>query len=156
MEFFNSTENVMWLIWLGVGVGFIIAELMVPGFVVIFFGVGALIAGATAFFGSSIQVQLIVFGVSSLVLLLLLRRYMASIFHGSTSVANDREGEADHAIGAQAEVVEAIAPPRRGRIKFQGSFWTAESTEIIEPGALVRIVSRHSEDQNIFIVQKEN
>jgi len=156
MDFFNSMENVMWLVWLAVGVGFILAELMAPGFIVIFFGLGALIAGATAFFGSSIQLQLAVFGISSLVLLLLLRRYMAPIFHGSSSAAEDQEGEKDHAIGAQAEVVEAIAPPRKGRIKFQGSFWSANATEDIESGTVVRIISRHPEDQNLFIVQKEN
>ena len=156
MEFFDSMENVMWLIWLAVGVAFILFELLAPGFIVIFFGVGALIAGATAFFGSSIQMQLAVFGVSSLVMLLLLRRYMASIFHGTSSVAEDAEGEKDHAVGAQAEVVEVIAPPRRGRVKFQGSFWTAEASEQIDSGTTVRIVSRHSEDFNTFIVQKEN
>ncbi|QJB55911.1 NfeD family protein [Pseudodesulfovibrio sp. zrk46] len=156
MDFLSSTNNVMWLIWLAVGVGFILAELMAPGFVVIFFGIGALLAGATAFFGSSIQLQLIVFTVSSLVLLLLLRRYMSTIFHGSSSKGDDIEGETDHAIGAQAEVVETIDPPKRGRIKFQGTFWTAESTETIEAGALVKILSRHHENNNILIVQKEN
>lgn len=40
MEYFNSVENIMWLIWLAIGVGFILAELMAPGFIVIFFGIG--------------------------------------------------------------------------------------------------------------------
>lgn len=154
MEYFSSAENIMWLIWLAIGVGFIIAELMAPGFIVIFFGIGALIAGATAFFGSTLQIQLVVFGVSSLVLLLLLRRYMASVFQGSAEA--ETAEEEDTAVGASAEVVEPIVPPRSGRIKYQGTFWAAESAQSIDAGDMVRIVSRHPNDRNTFTVEKEN
>lgn len=154
MDFFSSNENVMWLIWLAVGVGFILAELMAPGFIVLFFGIGALIAGATAFFGSSLQVQLIVFGVSSLAMLLLLRRFVAPVFRGTSAVEGD--DDMDQTLGAQAEVVEAIEPPHSGRIKFQGSFWTAEAKNLIEVGSVVRIVSRRPDDKNTFIVEKES
>jgi membrane protein implicated in regulation of membrane protease activity len=153
MEYFNSMENILWLIWLGVGVAFIIAELMVPAFIVIFFGVGALIAGATAFFGSSLQVQLVVFGVSSLALILLLRRTMARVFTGD---AAEDEEETDLAIGKVAEVVEAIGPPQPGRIKFQGSFWTARSHEAVPAGSMVRIIKRDNADKTAFLVEKEN
>lgn len=154
MDYFSSSENVMWLIWLAVGVGFILAELMAPGFIVLFFGIGALIAGATAFFGFSIQMQLVVFGVSSLVLLLLLRRYLSTVFRGSSAVDGDEEE--DPAIGEQVEVVEPIAPPHSGRIKYQGSFWNAEAKVAIEAGSMVRIVSRRPSDKNTFIVEKES
>jgi len=153
MEYFTSMENIMWLIWLGVGVAFILAELAVPGFIIVFFGVGAFIAGATAFFGSSLQVQLIVFGVSSLALILLLRRTMASTFAGSSSEDDEEE---DHAIGRTAEVVEAIEPPRPGRVKFQGSFWKAIGNASAPEGSLVRIVGRDENDPNAFMVHKEN
>ena len=146
MEYFSSMENVLWLIWLGVGVFFIIAELVVPAFIVIFFGVGALIAGATAFFGSTIQVQL--------ALLLLFRRTMASTFSGAR--AGEDDDEADNAIGARAEVVKGIVPPQPGRIKYQGSFWSARCSEPVPEGALVRIVRRDPKDINAFEVEKEN
>lgn len=152
MEYFSSTENLLWLIWLGVGVVFIIAELIVPAFIVIFLGVGALIAGATAFFGSSIQVQLVVFGVSSVVLILLFRKMMAATFSGEK--AEDEQEPA--AIGALVEVVEAIRPPQPGRIKFQGSFWSARSSEPVEQGSMVRIVKRDEKDVNAFVVEKEH
>ena len=154
MDYFASTENIFWLIWLGVGVAFIIAEVMVPAFILVFFGVGAIIAGATAFFGSTLQMQIVTFGVSSLALILLLRKFMASTFRG-TSV-DDNSAEEDPALGALAEVVETITPPHRGRIKFQGTFWTADATQEIKSGATVRIVSRHKKDHNTFTVEKEN
>jgi len=154
MEYFSSMENILWLIWLGVGVAFIVAELMVPGFIIVFFGVGAFIAGATAFFGSTIQMQLVVFGVSSLAMIILLRKTMAETFAGQ-SAAEDEE-DSDSAIGQVAEVVEAIAPPHDGRIKFQGSFWSARCTEPVEVGAMVRIVKRGDNDVNTFQVEKEN
>ncbi len=155
MEYFSSVENIMWLIWLAIGVGFIIAELMAPGFIVIFFGIGALIAGATAFFGSSLQMQIVIFGVSSLAMILLLRRYMAPIFLGDANTG-DADEENDHSIGALAEVSEAITPPQRGRIKYQGTFWAAEADEEIPEGTTVRITARHSQDKNTFTVTKEN
>ena len=154
MEYFASMENVMWLIWLAVGVGFIVAELLAPGFIVVFFGVGALIAGATAFFGASVQTQIAVFGVSSLVLILLFRKFLAKVFMGSSAVEGD--DDADAAIGAQAEVVEAIDPPRLGRVKYQGTFWAAEADGPIAKKTIVRILARRPGDRNAFIVSKEN
>lgn len=154
MEYFSSMENVLWLIWLGVGVAFLVAELIVPGFILIFFGMGAIIAGATAFFGSSLQVQLVIFGVTSVVLLLVFRKVMASTFRGTSD--DDDPEEEDHAIGAQAEVIEAINPPQRGRVKFQGTFWTAESSDPIGVGEAVRIISRSQSDRACFVVEKEN
>jgi len=154
MDYFASMENILWLIWLGIGVAFLVAEMMVPGFIMIFFGIGAIIAGATAFFGSSLQLQIVIFGVSSLALIILLRKFMASTFSGSATM--DTSAEEDSAVGALAEVVEAITPPHRGRIKFQGTFWTAEASQEIETGTTVRIVSRHEKNHNTFTVEKES
>ena len=156
MEYFSSMENVLWLIWLGVGVVFIVAELLAPAFIVIFFGVGALIAGTTAFFGFSIPVQIVVFGVSSLALLLLFRKTMAATFAGSTTGDEEVDVDMDSTVGARAEVVQAIAPPLPGRIKFQGSFWSARCTEAVPVGGMVRIVKRDEKDVNTFEVEKEN
>ncbi|WP_207263818.1 NfeD family protein [Desulfovibrio sp. Huiquan2017] len=151
MDYFASAQNIQWLVWLGVGVFFVVAELVVPAFIVIFFGLGAFIAGGTAFFGASIPVQLVVFGVSSVVLLLLFRKTMAATFTGEKA---EDEQEAN-VIGSLAEVVEAIHPPQSGRIKFQGSFWSARSSGPVEPGSMVRIVKRDENDVNAFLVEKE-
>ncbi|EGB15512.1 protein of unknown function DUF107 [Pseudodesulfovibrio mercurii] len=151
MEYFASAQNIQWLVWLGVGVFFVIAELVVPAFIVIFFGLGAFIAGATAFFGASVQVQLVVFGLSSIILILLLRKVMAKTFSGEKA-----EDEPEpNVVGSLAEVVEAIRPPQSGRIKFQGSFWNARSGRAVEPGSVVRIVKRDENDVNTFVVEKE-
>lgn len=154
MDTVFSSENIYWLVWLGIGVVFIIAELTLPSFVLIFFGAGALIAGVTTFFGASLQAQILVFGLSSLALLVLLRRTMASIFKGEAERSN--VVEQDGAVGALVEVVEAISPQRKGRIKYQGTFWAAEADESVQPGEMVRIVSRKTNDHNTFKVSKES
>ncbi|WP_319582669.1 NfeD family protein [uncultured Pseudodesulfovibrio sp.] len=151
MESFVSAQNIQWLIWLGIGLVFVIAELAVPAFIVVFFGAGAFIAGATAFFGASVPVQLVVFGVSSVILLLLFRKMMAATFTGEK--AEDEQER--NVIGQLAEVVDAIRPPQPGRIKFQGSFWSARSSEPVEPDSMVRIVKRDENDVNTFVVEKE-
>jgi membrane protein implicated in regulation of membrane protease activity len=151
MEYFASAQNIQWLIWLGVGLVFVIAELVVPAFIVVFFGVGAFIAGATAFFGATVPVQLVVFGVSSVILLILFRKMMADTFTGEKA----EDEEESNVIGQQAEVVDPIRPPQPGRIKFQGSFWSARSSEAVEQGSMVRIVKRDENDVNAFVVEKE-
>ncbi|WP_319541341.1 NfeD family protein [uncultured Pseudodesulfovibrio sp.] len=153
MEYFNSMENILWLIWLGVGVAFLVAEFVMPAFIVIFFGVGAIIAGVTAFFGFSLQMQIVVFGASSLALILLLRKTMSTIFAGESALD---EEETDSAIGALCEVVEPINPPQTGRIKYLGSFWSARCDHPVNVGAMVRIIHRDEKDPNAFIVEKEN
>ncbi len=153
MDFSSIMPNVAWLVWLGIGVGFLVAEMIVPGFVMFFFGAGALIAGATAFAGVSVQMQILVFGVSSLGLLFLLRKTMAATFAGNSA---EDDKEADPAIGSVCEVVQAIMPPQAGRIKYQGSFWSANCNVPVEVGELVRIVQRAENAPGTFVVTKEN
>ncbi|NDV20302.1 NfeD family protein [Pseudodesulfovibrio sp. JC047] len=152
MDYFNSMENILWLIWLGIGVFFLVAEFVMPAFIVIFFGVGAIIAGISAFFGVSLQMQVLIFVIASLSLILLLRKTMAATFSGQSA----SEEETDTAIGALCEVVEAIDPPQPGRIKYLGSFWSAQCDVPVAIGDMVRISQRNPKDPNAFIVTKEH
>ncbi len=139
--------------WLGIGVFFIIAELFATGFIIVFFGIGALIAGVTAFGGVSLPLQVVIFGISSLALLFLLRKTMATTFAGNFP---DDEKRTDLAINTLCEVTIPINPPKTGRIKYQGSFWTARCSEPVATGVLVRIICRDEKNPNVFMVEKEN
>ena len=75
------------LIWFLVGLGLVLMEFMIPGTITVFFGFGAWIAALTTWLGftSSLAWQLIVFSVSSVLLLLLLRRRLRDQFLGHSS-----------------------------------------------------------------------
>ncbi len=135
-----------WLIWFLVGVVFLLAELMLPGLILIFFCFGSWVASLlVALSDVSLEWQLIVFLCSSLVLLFTLRKYFMRTFGGKSK--NGADGEiADRAVGKTAEVTKRIAPLTPGEIKFRGSFWRAVAEVEIETGGPVIIEGVDSED----------
>lgn len=156
IDYFMSldVQSQQWLFWLALGVFFIFAEMITPGFILIFFGAGALLAGLTAFSGFALYAQMLVFGVSSVVLLVFFRKTLSRTFQGD-SHNNGDSAEPDSALGALAEVTKAIDPPHPGSIKFQGSFWQAYSSGAVAQGEMVRITARQKENSNAFVVEKE-
>ena len=128
-------------IWAIVGILLIGSEFLVPGFIVFFFGAGALITGAiTGIFPglrSEVPLQLVLWVVSSLVSLLGLRRYSSSWLRGFSW----KSAGAEDVAGKTGTVVEPISPGAPGRIKFQGTTWQAESYgESFEQGDSVIIL----------------
>ncbi|MDR3090065.1 MAG: NfeD family protein [Desulfobulbaceae bacterium] len=132
------------LFWFITGAILFILEMFSPTFILFFFAIGAWLAALTAWLAPlALTGQLAVFLAGSLISLFLLRRALRDVFHGDTTqdAATIRQTAADE---AQAEVIEAIRPPLEGRIKFQGSFWRAQSDTPVECGEIVRIVSQDS------------
>ena len=142
------------LIWFFLGAGFLMAELVVPGFILIFFTMGCWIAALfSAFTNVSTAAQIIIFIISSLSLLVGLRRYFIKTFKGETQTDMD-DDYAKMKIGKTALVTQEIKPHSTGEIKVMGSFWRAISDEEIKEGESVRIESQASEDGLTFKVGK--
>ena len=81
----------IYLIWFLIGIGFLIAEFIMPAFIMFFFAIGAVIVSiVTACFDLSINSQIILFALSSVISLLLLRNYMKNIFKGNVSKGEDK------------------------------------------------------------------
>ncbi|MBF0232416.1 MAG: NfeD family protein [Desulfamplus sp.] len=141
------------LIWFFVGVIFLIAELMLPGFIVIFFAGGSFVASITAWiFDISLTVQTSIFLLSSLILLFSLRKYSLKIFRGK--VIDDMDDDyGSSKIGKHAVVTKTITPELPGEIKFMGSFWRATASDTIKDGQAVIIESQISESGLTFKVK---
>jgi membrane protein implicated in regulation of membrane protease activity len=140
------------LIWFLVGVVFLIAELLIPGFILIFFTAGCWIVGFAVWLTDiELSIQLLIFIVSSLALLFALRKYSMKTFKGTTRDDLD-DRYADSKIGKTAIVTKEISPNIPGEIKVMGSFWRAISDINIEEGQSVLIVSQESEDGLTFKV----
>jgi membrane protein implicated in regulation of membrane protease activity len=139
MTFLSSiTPEIIWTI---VGLLFIFVEFFIPGLVIAFFGVGALVTALTTWIGitPSLSLQLIVFIVSSILLLILLRRLLKRTFLGKAQEETfDRNFNIE--IGKIIPVVEFIQPGEvGGKVRYQGTNWTASATEPIAPGESVEI-----------------
>jgi membrane protein implicated in regulation of membrane protease activity len=140
------------LIWFLLGVVFLIAELLIPGIILIFFAAGCWIAGLTVWLTDiELSTQILIFTVSSLVLLFSLRKYSIKTFRGTTRDDLD-DRYADSKIGKSAIVTKAISPDMHGEIKVMGSFWRAISDIDIKEGQSVLIANQESEDGLTFKV----
>lgn len=75
------------LLWFLIGLACIVAELMLPGFVVIFFGFGAWVTALLLWLGwiTSFDVQLITFITATILSLILFRKQGKRYFEGKTS-----------------------------------------------------------------------
>ena len=129
-------------IWLITGILLIFSELIIPGFVVIFFGFGALLAAALAFLTDTGAVtQGYVFVISSLLALFIGRRFFSKTLHGKSEIAQG-DADDDGIIGAVGTVTHAILPPQCGRIEVRGSDWKAIADRPIDVGATVTVVAQ--------------
>lgn len=135
-------SSVFW--WALVGIGLMICEFAVPGLILFFFGLGALVTALLAWiFPMSLTLELAVFTVASLVSLFGLRRLLKPIFSGrATAVRGDAPSEG--MAGEEAMVVEAIGPGEPGRVTLHGTAWKAESADELEPGDSVVVAGQKS------------
>ena len=142
------------LIWFLIGVAFLIAELAVPGFILIFFTAGCWIVAIVSWlFDIDLTSQILIFIVSSLALLFTLRKYSMKVFRGKTrDIIDDKY--ADSKIGKTAIVTKAIAPNLPGEIKVMGTYWRAIADDEIKAGSPVLIETQESEDGLTFKVKR--
>ena len=142
-----STPSLFWFVG---GIVLFLLEMFVPGFVLFFFGAGAcLTALATLLFGLTLNSQILVFIFASLLSLVLLRRYVKTIFIGDSVASGTDSALAEH--GARVEVINEIVPPAEGKVKYSGTTWRARATEKIEAGEIVQVIEQ---DGLIMTVKK--
>ena len=146
----------IYLIWFLIGIGFSIAEFIIPGFIMFFFAIGAFIVSiVTACFDLSINSQIILFALSSVISLVLLRNYMKNIFKGDESKGKDKYF--DNSIDSNkniAIVSKTIQPNNFGEIKYKGTFYKAQSENSIDEGKKVKVVSKGDEQGSFFTVEE--
>ena len=133
-----------WL-WLYAGAFLMLLELILPGFVMFFFGLSAATVGLLRLgLGEAFSAtwQMIAFSAFSVVYILLLRRWVKSVFSGKTEV-----GETDfdnEFVGRCGKVTVAIEPPLSGRVEIGDSEWTAVADAPIAAGANVKVVGQEN------------
>lgn len=128
----------MWQIWLIIAILFFILEMMGPGFLLFWVGVGALIAMIVSLFVDNIAIQIGVFTLSSIALLFCTRPFVKKFTKNDSTVTN-----ANSIIGKNGIVTKQIDSLKgTGQIKIDGETWSAKCSknEIIEEGIEVTVL----------------
>lgn len=114
----------MWKLWLIFsGLCFII-EMFTVGFLVFWFGIGALIAMITSFFIDNVIIQSTVFLISSVILLFATRPFVNKF----AKTENSDKTNAFSIEGKKGKVIKDIDPIEgNGQIKVGGEIWSAKS-----------------------------
>lgn len=135
-SFYNAA-----VVWFIAGFIFFLLEFAVPGLILFFFAVGAWMVAIVSFFlDLSVNTQLILFLASSILTILLFRKWVKKIIR---TKRNSTELE-DEFIGKTGKAETFIGPGRNGKIGFKGTSWDARSEDIIE------------QDENVIIVGNES
>jgi membrane protein implicated in regulation of membrane protease activity len=117
-------ENISWILWTLLGIVLIVAEIFTLGFVLFWFGVGALAAAFVGYLGLGIFWQFLTFAVVSLGLTAMSR----TIFSHRLALgeSGDMKMNVDTLPGKIGTVTEASGGTlNEGAVKVYGSIWTA-------------------------------
>ena len=123
-------------VWIVAGLVLAALEMLVPGLVIIWFGVAAVVTGILAIFVHNQYVQFGVFIVLSGLMVVFSQRIARKITHKEPEQVG-----ANRMVGVMGIVVQPIAPPELGRVKVNGDEWRAEAKVAIARGATVRVLN---------------
>ena len=131
------------LLWFILGLAFFLLELVIPGFVIFFFGIGAWLTSLVCLIANPwLDLQIIIFSITSIHTLRLLRKMLTRKFFNEGGPS--AEMLADEFIGKNAVALHDFARGSSGKVEFKGTTWTAKSTEDIKAGQTVEIIEKES------------
>ncbi|MCY1077919.1 NfeD family protein [Archangium lansingense] len=124
-----------WQLWILAAIIGGALEMALPGFVVLWFAVGALVAALAAAIGLGINVQLTIFMLVSVALFAGSRTIFKKAFMRNAS--NMKTG-VEAMVGQEALVTEALVDGHGGTVRINGELWSARSLGGgVAPGELV-------------------
>ncbi|MFW6361145.1 MAG: NfeD family protein [Spirochaetota bacterium] len=127
-------------LWGVIGLLLIASEMLIPGFTIFFFGLGAWLVAVLVlvfpFLEASFAWQVLAWAAASVLSFAFLRRKFTKLFKGTLLNRRAPEG-----LGERALVLEPITPEEPGRVRYRGTSWKAMSlTESFKKGDEVAIV----------------
>ena len=128
----------MWPFWLIIaGLCFVI-EIYTVGFFIFWFGFGALLALLISFITNNLFIQVVVFLVSSSLLVVLTKPLMKKFLKNENSIPTNYFS----LIGKTGIVIEKIdSSNSTGQVKVKGELWSAISDSDIEKDSKVKVLS---------------
>lgn len=134
-------EQYAWILWVVLGISLIVAEIFTLGFVLLWFGIGALVAAFAGYLGFGVGIQFLSFAFVSIILTALSRTIFSKYFPG-------REDSLKSGVDSLPGKVGTITGASKGtlqsaEVKVFGSTWTAfpeEGEEPLQEGEKVEVV----------------
>lgn len=131
------------LLWFLLGLVLFLLELVIPGFFIFFFGLGAWLTALVCLLGEpGTNLQIIIFAVVSILSLLVLRKMIQRKFFYHDENLSDKVE--DEFTGKEAVAKGDFGPENNGKVEFKGTMWKAESSFSIK------------DEQIVIIAKKEN
>ena len=146
-------ENYIWIFWIILGAILLIAEVFTTGFVLLWFGIGALAAGLAGLVGiHSITLQFLIFAVVSIALTAASRTIFVNYFSREKS-GGDLKSGFEGLPGKMGTVVSSSRGAlHEGAVKVFGSTWTAYPADGEEPlEAGDRVVVERIQGASIYV-----
>lgn len=110
----------IWWMWVLLGIGLLVVELVTPGgLFALFFGIGALAVALLSLTGAGAAWQWIAFTVVSVALFVTLRRPLRD------RLAARAGAPVDSIVGEQAVLLDDLPAGGEGRAELRGTSWTA-------------------------------
>jgi membrane protein implicated in regulation of membrane protease activity len=145
------------LSWFLLGFLFMLAELVLPYFVTVFFGFGAWVTALSVLLGlaSGLNTQLVIFIGSSLLALLLFRTKTGHLGRGEVSMKGADIKALEDFKGSVGVVVADIHPNRSGgKVELHGTNWNAVSDVTILIGTSVEVI--HHDNLTLKVKPQHN
>lgn len=141
------------LFWFFIGLGLLLAELVIPGFFIIFFGIGAWVTALVCLIWEpSVNLQMVIFAITSLLALVGLRKMIKKkLFYDADDKGASIE---DEFTGKEAVAASDFDSDRIGKVFFKGTTWMAESKAEIREGQRIIIVGK--ENMKLLVEPKNN
>ena len=148
IEFFVSKPELFWFI---LGLILLLLELVIPGFVIIFFGIGAWVTALLCLVANpGFNLQAIVFAVTSVLSLIALRKMLQKRFFYTDERLSEKVE--DEFTGREALALSDIVPGSTGKVEFKGTTWKAESDAEIREGQ--KVVIKKIENVKLIVEPK--
>ena len=138
-ELFSKPE----IIWFFIGLLLALLEFGIPGLIILFFGIGAWVTALSCMlFDVGLNGQILIFIISSLLSILVLRKSLKKMFFKEDP--DKEETLSDEFIGQTAVVEEEISADKPGKVSFKGAQWEAMSEQKLTAGQQVEIIGKES------------
>lgn len=130
--------------WLIAGILLFLVEIFTPGFFAASLGIGAFVGSLAAFLGWSIEIQVLLFSLISVIAIFIFRPLIKKYLYKTIDVPTN----ADALIGKSGVVVQAVDENLgHGRVAIDGDEWQyvlATTSVPASKGDRVRVISRDS------------
>lgn len=133
--------DIQWWIWLVLGIGLIVLEMLLPTFFILWFGIGAVVVALVAWLAPALQLDM------QVLLWVVLSSVTAALwFKVFKRKKPDVRWTADTALGEVGLLTQTVSEFNKGRVRFQKPIlgneeWICVASDEIPAGERVRILA---------------